>query len=223
MKTEVSIELEEIKAVLKKHFSLLYEIENLTIDWASKKAILHGVKKSEIPILQPESLKTWSTPIVNLFSTRARNCFRSADIDTCGDLILFPKRYLLKFRNLGKKTRTEIENKILDFGFSMEDWGKAQETGEIFWESTYKDIFSTFDFYSELKDDVVSSLEDSKWEIIESRKAGWDLPTYNTGLSNLFRGQEQNEEQWKIIYEKYNDKIKEARYLLAIHAMGKKV
>ena len=45
-------------------------------------------------------------------SVRALNCLKAADIDTLGDLVSFNKNDLLKFRNFGKKSLTELEELV---------------------------------------------------------------------------------------------------------------
>jgi DNA-directed RNA polymerase subunit alpha len=56
-------------------------------------------------------------------SVRALNCLKAADIETLGDLVSFNKNDLLKFRNFGKKSLTEledlVENKGLVFGMNV--------------------------------------------------------------------------------------------------------
>ncbi len=56
-------------------------------------------------------------------SVRALNCLKAADVDTMGDLVSFTKADLLKFRNFGKKSLTELEelvrSKNLTFGMNV--------------------------------------------------------------------------------------------------------
>ncbi|MFB1023707.1 MAG: DNA-directed RNA polymerase subunit alpha C-terminal domain-containing protein, partial [Vicingaceae bacterium] len=56
-------------------------------------------------------------------SVRALNCLKAADVDTLGELVQFNKSDLLKFRNFGKKSLTEldelVENKNLTFGMNV--------------------------------------------------------------------------------------------------------
>ena len=58
-------------------------------------------------------------------SVRALNCLKAADIETLGDLVAFNKNDLLKFRNFGKKSLTELEElvEIKNLAFGM-DVGK---------------------------------------------------------------------------------------------------
>ena len=56
-------------------------------------------------------------------SVRALNCLKAAEVDTLGDLVSFNKSDLMKFRNFGKKSLTELEelvdNKGLTFGMDL--------------------------------------------------------------------------------------------------------
>lgn len=52
-------------------------------------------------------------------SVRALNCLKAAEVDTIGELVKFSKSDLLKFRNFGKKSLTEIEDVIANMGLSF--------------------------------------------------------------------------------------------------------
>ena len=56
-------------------------------------------------------------------SVRALNCLKAADVETLGELVQFNKNDLLKFRNFGKKSLTEldelVERKGLSFGMNV--------------------------------------------------------------------------------------------------------
>ena len=50
------------------------------------------------------------TKLVDLdLSVRALNCLKSAEVETLGQLVTLSKSDLLKFRNFGKKSLTELE------------------------------------------------------------------------------------------------------------------
>ncbi|MDR1332025.1 MAG: DNA-directed RNA polymerase subunit alpha [Tannerella sp.] len=55
-------------------------------------------------------------------SVRALNCLKAADVDTVGDLVRFNKNDLLKFRNFGKKSLTELDELLdkLSLSFGMD-------------------------------------------------------------------------------------------------------
>ena len=56
-------------------------------------------------------------------SVRALNCLKAAEVDTLGDLVSFNKHDLMKFRNFGKKSLTELDElvaiKNLTFGMDL--------------------------------------------------------------------------------------------------------
>lgn len=65
-----------------------------------------------------------ATKLVDLdLSVRALNCLKAADVDTLADLVSYNKSDLLKFRNFGKKSLTELEElvraKNLTFGMNI--------------------------------------------------------------------------------------------------------
>ena len=52
-------------------------------------------------------------------SVRALNCLKAAEVDTLGDLVSFNKNDLMKFRNFGKKSLTELEELVMIKGLSF--------------------------------------------------------------------------------------------------------
>ena len=52
-------------------------------------------------------------------SVRALNCLKTAEVETLGELVSFNKTDLLKFRNFGKKSLTELEELVQDKGLSF--------------------------------------------------------------------------------------------------------
>jgi DNA-directed RNA polymerase subunit alpha len=64
------------------------------------------------------------TKLVDMdLSVRALNCLKAAELETLGDLVTLTKNDLLKFRNFGKKSLTELEqlvqSKNLTFGMNL--------------------------------------------------------------------------------------------------------
>jgi DNA-directed RNA polymerase subunit alpha len=59
-------------------------------------------------------------------SVRALNCLKTAEVFTLGELVSFKKSDMLKFRNFGKKSLTELEDLVsekgLTFGFDVEKY-----------------------------------------------------------------------------------------------------
>ena len=65
-------------------------------------------------------LKTKLTDL-NL-SVRALNCLKAADVETLADLVQYQKTDLLKFRNFGKKSLSELDDLLesLNLSFGMD-------------------------------------------------------------------------------------------------------
>ena len=72
------------------------------------------------------------TKLVDMdLSVRALNCLKAADVETLGDLVSYNKNDLLKFRNFGKKSLTELEDlvhsKNLTFGMNVSKYRLDEE------------------------------------------------------------------------------------------------
>ena len=52
-------------------------------------------------------------------SVRALNCLKSAEVNTLGELVQFNKNDLLKFRNFGKKSLTELDDLLLSLNLTF--------------------------------------------------------------------------------------------------------
>src|SRR5680860_1147753 len=60
------------------------------------------------------------TKLVDMdLSVRALNCLKAAEVDSLGDLVSFNKNDLMKFRNFGKKSLTELEELVINKGLSF--------------------------------------------------------------------------------------------------------
>ena len=109
--------LQEAAKILIHHF-MLFSDERITLDSEEKK---ETEEFDESSLHMRQLLKT---KLVDMdLSVRALNCLKAADIETLGDLVSFNKNDLLKFRNFGKKSLTEledlIESKGLSFGMNL--------------------------------------------------------------------------------------------------------
>jgi DNA-directed RNA polymerase subunit alpha len=64
-------------------------------------------------------------------SVRALNCLKAAELETLGQLVSYNKNDLLKFRNFGKKSLTELDNMVkskgLEFGMKVEKYKLDKE------------------------------------------------------------------------------------------------
>ncbi len=106
--------LKEAAKILIYHF-MLFSDENITLENNDGE----GEEEFDEEVLKMRQLL--KTRLVDLdLSVRALNCLKAADVDTLGDLVQFNKTDLLKFRNFGKKSLTELddllESKNLSFG-----------------------------------------------------------------------------------------------------------
>jgi DNA-directed RNA polymerase subunit alpha len=106
--------LKEAAKILIHHF-MLFSDEKITLDSDEK----HDNDEFDEEVLRMRQLL--KTKLVDLdLSVRALNCLKAAEVETLGDLVQFNKTDLLKFRNFGKKSLTELENlldvKNLNFG-----------------------------------------------------------------------------------------------------------
>ena len=109
--------LKEAAKILIHHF-MLFSDERITLDSESK---AETEEFDETSLHMRQLLKT---KLVDMdLSVRALNCLKAADVEALGDLVAFAKSDLLKFRNFGKKSLTELEdlvdNKGLTFGMNV--------------------------------------------------------------------------------------------------------
>jgi len=109
--------LKEAAKILIHHF-MLFSDEKITLD-AEEKTVTEEFDENSLHIRQ-----LLKTKLVDLdLSVRALNCLKAADVETLGDLVTFNKNDLLKFRNFGKKSLSELEelvkSKNLEFGMNV--------------------------------------------------------------------------------------------------------
>jgi DNA-directed RNA polymerase subunit alpha len=108
--------LKEAAKILIHHF-MLFSDEKITLD-ASERTVTEEFDETSLHIRQ-----LLKTKLVDMdLSVRALNCLKAADVETLGDLVAFNKNDLLKFRNFGKKSLTELEDLVrskgLEFGMN---------------------------------------------------------------------------------------------------------
>ena len=111
--------LKEAAKILIYHF-MLFSDEKITLDTDEKFA---NEEFDEEVLHMRQLLKA---KLVDLdLSVRALNCLKAAEVETLGDLVKFNKNDLLKFRNFGKKSLTELEELLtnMNLTFGM-DTGK---------------------------------------------------------------------------------------------------
>ena len=105
--------LKEAAKILIHHF-MLFSDEKITLDDSAFDA---NEEFDEEVLHMRQLLKTKLTDM-NL-SVRALNCLKAAEVDTLGELVQFNKTDLLKFRNFGKKSLTELDDLLESLNLSF--------------------------------------------------------------------------------------------------------
>lgn len=117
--------LTEAARILIQHF-MLFSDENM---------LLESQAKEETKVVDEEILhmrKVLKTELVDLdLSVRALNCLKAADIKTLADLVTYDVADMLKFRNFGKKSLSEIQELVkgkgLAFGMNLSKFKLEEE------------------------------------------------------------------------------------------------
>src|SRR6056300_1958201 len=105
--------LKEAAKILIHHF-MLFSDERITLD-SEVKAETEEFDETSLHMRQ-----LLKTKLVDMdLSVRALNCLKAADVETLGDLVSYNKNDLLKFRNFGKKSLTELEELVVLKGLSF--------------------------------------------------------------------------------------------------------
>lgn len=109
--------LTEASKILIYHF-MLFSDERITLETEAVKA---SVQCDEETLHTRQLLKSKLSDMD--LSVRALNCLKAAEVETLGELVSYSKSDLMKFRNFGKKSLTELEelvhSKGLNFGFDV--------------------------------------------------------------------------------------------------------
>ncbi|MGN0002194.1 MAG: DNA-directed RNA polymerase subunit alpha [Sphingobacterium composti] len=105
--------LKEAARILIQHF-MLFSDENM---------LLESQTKEETKVVDEEILhmrKILKTELVDLdLSVRALNCLKAADIRSLAELVTYDVADMLKFRNFGKKSLSEIQELVKSKGLSF--------------------------------------------------------------------------------------------------------
>ena len=105
--------LKEAAHILIKHF-MLFSDENIKLKTDEP------VQKKEVDENFLHMRKILKTPLTDLdLSVRAFNCLKAAEVKTLGDLVSYNIADLLKFRNFGKKSLSELEELVAEKGLSF--------------------------------------------------------------------------------------------------------
>ena len=109
--------LTEAAKILIHHF-MLFSDERIALEEKVKEEV---ETYDEEVLHMRQMLKTKLTDMD--LSVRALNCLKAAEVETLGDLVMYTKNDLMKFRNFGKKSLTELEELVdikgLQFGMDL--------------------------------------------------------------------------------------------------------
>lgn len=108
--------LKEAAKILIYHF-MLFSDEKITLETPEAE----GNEEFDEEVLHMRQLLKSKLVDMDL-SVRALNCLKSAEVETLGELVKFNKNDLLKFRNFGKKSLTELDELLasLNLSFGMD-------------------------------------------------------------------------------------------------------
>lgn len=105
--------LKQAANILIQHF-VLFSDESITLETKQREAPME-VDENTVAIR-----KLLKTSLADLdLSVRAFNCLKAAEIRTLGDLVKFEIADLLRFRNFGRKSLTELEELVRDKGLTF--------------------------------------------------------------------------------------------------------
>ena len=105
--------LKEAAKILIYHF-MLFSDEKITLEAAEA----DGNEEFDEEVLHMRQLLKSKLVDMDL-SVRALNCLKSAEVETLGELVVFNKTDLLKFRNFGKKSLTELDELLANLNLSF--------------------------------------------------------------------------------------------------------
>ena len=108
--------LKEAAKILIQHF-MLFSDEKITVNMEDT----NGAEEFDEDVLHMRQLLKTKLSDQDL-SVRALNCLKAADVDTVGDLVKLNRNDLLKCRNFGKKSLTELDELLasLNLKFGMD-------------------------------------------------------------------------------------------------------
>ena len=108
--------LKEAAKILIYHF-MVFSDEKITLETTE----VDSNEEFDEEVLKMRQLLKYKLVDMNL-SVRALNCLKSAEVETLAELVVFNKTDLLKFRNFGKKSLTELEELLtsLNLSFGMD-------------------------------------------------------------------------------------------------------
>ena len=118
--------LKEAAKLLIQHF-VLFSDDKILVDTPANTGVEGELDEESQKIRQ-----LLKTKLIDMdLSVRALNCLSSAQLETLGDVVAIHKNDLLKFRNFGKKSLSELEDLVkskgLDFGMNLQKYKLDKE------------------------------------------------------------------------------------------------
>lgn len=105
--------LKEAAKILIYHF-MLFSDEKITLETSEQEE----TEEFDEEVLHMRQLLKSKLVDMDL-SVRALNCLKSAEVETLGELVVFNRNDLLKFRNFGKKSLTELDELLANLNLSF--------------------------------------------------------------------------------------------------------
>ena len=166
--------LKEAAKILIYHF-MLFSDEKITLENTDTE----GNQEFDEEILHMRQLLKTRLVDMNL-SVRALNCLKAADVETLGDLVQYNKTDLLKFRNFGKKSLTELDDLLeslnLSFGTDISKYKLIM----------HKRITTTVAKAKELKKYVEPLVTKAKEDSTNSRRVVFSYLQNKEAIKELF-------------------------------------
>lgn len=104
--------LKDSIAILKRHLDVFDSVNSEVVEFED------GVREVNDEQNRLRVLLNMSVNEIEL-SVRAANCLNNANITTVGELVMKSENEMLRYRNFGKKSLTEIKNKLEELGLSL--------------------------------------------------------------------------------------------------------
>lgn len=116
-----STALSEAARILSRLLKLFVEFSQGAVEFEGREETLGGEPEVKAPDARIEELD---------FSVRTYNCLKKANILTIGELVRITEQDLLGIRNFGRKSLTEVKEKLAQLGLSLKSSGVSGESEE---------------------------------------------------------------------------------------------
>ena len=123
--------IQEAAAILQDHLMLFVNFEQMRREMEAQEVVEEEAKEAE----KSRMRRILFTPVDELeLSVRAHNCLKAANIKTLAELVSLNEQDLLKFRNFGRKSLSELADIVrvhgLAFGMNIDKYVQEQKAAE---------------------------------------------------------------------------------------------